>query len=89
MHTLLPLPSTHNVAMTFLMSKNDAIAQRDLRHVWHPCTQMQDHESLPLIPVRRGQGVWLEDFDGKRYLDAVSSWWVFMRTTVLPLPKLP
>ena len=41
-----------------------------------PCTQMKDHEQLPLIPIRRGEGVWLEDFDGKRYLDAVSSWWV-------------
>lgn len=50
--------------------------QRDLRHVWHPCTQMKDHEQLPLIPIRRGQGLWLEDFDGKRYLDGISSWWV-------------
>jgi adenosylmethionine-8-amino-7-oxononanoate aminotransferase len=50
---------------------------RDLAHVWHPCTQMKDHErELPLIPIRRGQGVWLEDFAGKRYLDAISSWWV-------------
>ena len=37
---------------------------------------MKDHERLPLIPIRSGSGVWLEDFDGKRYLDAVSSWWV-------------
>ena len=49
---------------------------RDLSAVWHPCTQMKDHEWLPLVPIRRGQGVWLEDFDGKRYLDAISSWWV-------------
>jgi len=49
---------------------------RDLSAVWHPCTQMKDHEWLPLIPIRRGQGVWLEDFDGNRYLDAISSWWV-------------
>lgn len=41
-----------------------------------PCTQMKDHEQLPLIPIKRGEGVWLEDFEGKRYLDAVSSWWV-------------
>ncbi len=52
------------------------LAQRDLEVVWHPCTQMQDHETLPLIAIRRGQGVWLEDYDGKRYIDAVSSWWV-------------
>jgi adenosylmethionine-8-amino-7-oxononanoate aminotransferase len=39
---------------------------------------MKDHETLPLIAVRRGEGAWLEDFGGKRYLDAISSWWVNM-----------
>ncbi|MCQ4256860.1 adenosylmethionine--8-amino-7-oxononanoate transaminase [Stutzerimonas stutzeri] len=58
------------------MSLNDSWMQRDLSVLWHPCTQMKDHEQLPLIPIRRGEGVWLEDFDGKQYLDAVSSWWV-------------
>jgi adenosylmethionine---8-amino-7-oxononanoate aminotransferase len=53
-----------------------AMAARDLRVLWHPCTQMKDHETTPLIPIRRGAGAWLEDFDGNRYLDAVSSWWV-------------
>ena len=37
---------------------------------------MKDHESFPLIPIKKGQGIWLEDFDGNRYLDAISSWWV-------------
>src|ERR1700690_1051527 len=55
---------------------NSSLATRDLQHVWHPCTQMKDHEQHPPIPVRRAQGVWLEDFDGRRYLDAISSWWV-------------
>jgi len=50
--------------------------ERDLSVVWHPCTQMRDHEWLPLVPVRRSEGVWLEDFEGNRFLDAVSSWWV-------------
>ena len=60
-----------------MSSVNDPYITRDLAHVWHPCTQMKDHErELPLIPIRRGQGVWLEDFAGKRYLDAISSWWV-------------
>ena len=58
------------------MSKNDALLKRSLASVWHPCTQMKHHETYPLIPIVRGQGVWLEDADGKRYLDAVSSWWV-------------
>ncbi len=55
---------------------NQALASRDLSVLWHPCSQMKDHEKSPLIPIKRGQGVWLEDFDGNRYLDAISSWWV-------------
>jgi len=50
--------------------------QRDLAHVWHPCSQMKDHEWLPLVPIRRGEGPWLYDFEDRRYLDAISSWWV-------------
>jgi len=50
--------------------------QRDLAHVWHPCSQMKDHEWLPLVPIERGEGAWLHDFEGRRYLDAISSWWV-------------
>ncbi|WP_328823254.1 adenosylmethionine--8-amino-7-oxononanoate transaminase [Undibacterium crateris] len=49
---------------------------RSLQHVWHPCTQMQHHESVPLIPVSHGRGIWLYDMEGRRYLDAISSWWV-------------
>jgi len=55
---------------------NAELMRRDLAVLWHPCTQMKDHEQLPVIPIRRGEGVWLEDFDGNRYLDAISSWWV-------------
>ena len=57
------------------MSNFDLLS-RSRASVWHPCTQMKRHESLPLVPIQRGQGVWLVDFDGRRYLDAVSSWWV-------------
>lgn len=59
-----------------MSTDNAEFVRRDLAHVWHPCTQMKDHERIPLIPVRRGEGAWLEDFEGKRYLDAISSWWV-------------
>ncbi len=55
------------------MGLNADWMQRDLNVLWHPCTQMKDHERLPVIPIRRGEGVWLEDFEGKRYIDAVSS----------------
>jgi len=56
--------------------KNEDWLRRSLAAVWHPCTQMKLHERFPLVPVRRASGVWLYDFDGRRYLDAVSSWWV-------------
>ncbi len=57
-------------------AENQSWVERDLKHVWHPCTQMKDHETLPMIPLRSGTGVWLEDFSGKRYVDGISSWWV-------------
>jgi len=44
--------------------------------VFHPCTQMKVHETLPIVPIARGEGAWLVDFEGRRYLDALSSWWV-------------
>lgn len=55
---------------------NAEISERDLNVLWHPCTQMKDHETIPLIPIARGEGVYLHDFDGNRYIDAISSWWV-------------
>ena len=59
---------------------NAELLARSQRAVWHPCTQMKQHAngdagSLPLIPIARGQGAWLYDFDGRRYLDGISSWW--------------
>lgn len=58
------------------MLENKTLIDRSLQAVWHPCTQMKHHESYPLVPITRGEGVWLYDAEGKRYLDAVSSWWV-------------
>ena len=51
-------------------------AERSRAAVWHPCTQMKQHETLPLVPIARASGAWLYDFDGRRYLDAIGSWWV-------------
>jgi len=52
------------------------LVERSLAAVWHPCTQMKHHERLPLVAVARGSGAWLFDHAGRRYLDAISSWWV-------------
>jgi len=57
------------------MSNAEMVA-RSRASVWHPCTQMKLHERFPLVPIARGEGPWLYDFEGKRYLDGVSSWWV-------------
>ncbi|MGB4858688.1 MAG: adenosylmethionine--8-amino-7-oxononanoate transaminase [Dokdonella sp.] len=51
------------------------LAARDLAVVWHPCTQMHDHETLPMLPIASASGAWLHGHDGRRYLDSVSSWW--------------
>lgn len=55
---------------------NPSLIRRSLQHVWHPCTQMKLHETLPLVPIAKAEGVWLYDFEGRRYLDGISSWWV-------------
>jgi adenosylmethionine---8-amino-7-oxononanoate aminotransferase len=55
---------------------NLELKNRDLDVLWHPCTQMKDHETLPLIPIKKAHGVYLEDFEGNSYIDAISSWWV-------------
>ena len=59
-----------------MLAEADRLRARDLAVLWHPCTQMAEHpDPLPLVPIRRGRGAWLEGVDGVRYLDAVSSWW--------------
>ena len=57
-------------------TSNADLLLRSLSSVWHPCSQMKHYSDFPLVPIKRGKGVWLYDCDGKRYLDAVSSWWV-------------
>ena len=55
---------------------SEQIIALDRRHVWHPCTQEKDHETLPPIPIARGEGPYLYATDGRRFIDGVSSWWV-------------
>ena len=59
-----------------MLAEAAAWRARDLAVLWHPCTQMREHpDTLPLVPIERGEGAWLHGRDGVRYLDAVSSWW--------------
>jgi len=55
-------------------SQSDLIT-RDLRHVWHPCTQMKDTEVFPPVEVVGASGSLLTLRDGSTLVDATSSWW--------------
>jgi len=59
-----------------MVDSNTDWQQRSLAHVWHPCTQMLRAVDVPPVPIARGNGPWLEDYEGRRYFDATSSWWV-------------
>lgn len=45
------------------------------QHIWHPCTQMKDHEDFPPIMADRAKGIYIYDKKGKPYIDIISSWW--------------
>ncbi len=50
-------------------------AEKDIKYIWHPCSQMKDYEELKPIVIKRGEGIYLYDTEGKRYIDVISSWW--------------
>ena len=52
------------------------LQKKDLKYIFHPCSQMKDYEDLPPIVIKKGKGVYLIDEDGKEYIDCISSWWV-------------
>lgn len=47
----------------------------DRRSLWHPYTRRSAMEAGPFPIIARGEGVYLFDLEGRRYFDAVSSWW--------------
>ncbi|NUM50363.1 MAG: adenosylmethionine--8-amino-7-oxononanoate transaminase [Flavobacteriales bacterium] len=50
-----------------------SITEKDKKYIWHPFTQMKEAVQIPIV---KGSGVWLFAEDEKKYIDAVSSWWV-------------
>ncbi len=58
------------------MATDHDLISRTRAAVWHPCTQMKQLDAAPPLAIARGEGAWLIDPDGRRYLDAISSWWV-------------
>lgn len=51
------------------------LVEKDLKYIWHPCSQMKDYEELEPIIIEKGEGIYLYDKEGKEYMDIVSSWW--------------
>ncbi|URZ03556.1 Adenosylmethionine-8-amino-7-oxononanoate aminotransferase [Clostridium felsineum] len=51
------------------------LVEKDLKYIWHPCSQMKDYEELKPIIIDHGKGIYLYDKEGKEYIDIVSSWW--------------
>lgn len=51
------------------------LAERDIRHIWHPCSQMKDYESFAPLEIMTAQGSLLHLKDGRKIIDAISSWW--------------
>ena len=59
------------------MTKEEWI-EKDLKYVWHPDTQHKQYEGDNYKPtlIERGEGIYIYDSDGNKYIDAISSWWV-------------
>lgn len=51
------------------------LIEKDLKYIWHPCSQMKDYEDFPPIVIDHADGIFLFDVNGNKYADVVSSWW--------------
>lgn len=60
------------------MTTKEEWIEKDLKYVWHPDTQMKQYEGSDFKPtiIERGEGIYLYDIDGNKYIDGISSWWV-------------
>ncbi len=57
------------------MVDKETLAAWDKRYLWHPFTQMQDWLTAEPVIIARGEGCYLIDVDGNRYIDGVASMW--------------
>jgi adenosylmethionine-8-amino-7-oxononanoate aminotransferase len=51
------------------------IIHRDLKHIWHPCSQMKDYETFRPLVVTGARGSYIHLQNGSKLIDAISSWW--------------
>lgn len=57
------------------MTVNTSLIERDLKHIWHPCAQMKDYETFKPMEVIGARGSYIQLNNGKKIIDAISSWW--------------
>ncbi|NCG09466.1 MAG: aminotransferase class III-fold pyridoxal phosphate-dependent enzyme [Verrucomicrobia bacterium] len=57
------------------MHKKEQLDEWDKNNSWHPFSQMQEYCQWPQLHLARGQGCWLWDTEGNRYLDTNASVW--------------
>ena len=60
------------------MTWQKRLEEADKRYIWHPFTQMRDYQEMEPVIIERGEGAYLVDIYGRRYLDGVSSLWVIV-----------
>lgn len=53
----------------------NSIIERDLKYIWHPCSQMKDYRTFPPLIVNKARGSFIELENGLQIIDAISSWW--------------
>ncbi|MDD3014842.1 MAG: aminotransferase class III-fold pyridoxal phosphate-dependent enzyme, partial [Candidatus Gastranaerophilales bacterium] len=58
------------------MDSYQELIEKDLKYIWHPYTQMKDYENDEPIIIDRGEGIYIWDLKGNKYIDGISSWWV-------------
>lgn len=51
------------------------LQEKSLKHIWYPCSQMKDYEEFRPLVIKAAKGSYIELTDGKKLLDAISSWW--------------
>jgi adenosylmethionine-8-amino-7-oxononanoate aminotransferase len=60
------------------MYDQETLARWDKQYIWHPFTQMEEYADMEPLIIEEGDGCYLIDVEGNRYIDGVSSLWVLV-----------
>jgi len=57
------------------VNRTEILRKKDIRHFWHPYTDINSFELKGFPVIEKAEGVYLTDTEGHRILDGISSWW--------------